>query len=73
MVAARLGHEMALPQLYAGMSYLTPEEAESAATLLPHFVSISEDGFPLVVDYTIAAIESCAPAPTPAAGQARSM
>jgi AcrR family transcriptional regulator len=56
MVAATLGREMALPQLYAGMSYLTPEEAESAAALLPHFVTISKDGFALVVDFTIAGL-----------------
>jgi AcrR family transcriptional regulator len=56
MVAATLGREMALPQLYAGMSYLTPEEAESAAALLPHFVAISKDGFALVADFTIAAL-----------------
>jgi AcrR family transcriptional regulator len=56
MVAAKLGREMALPQLYAGMSYLTPEEAESAAALLPHFVAISKDGFAFVVDVTITAL-----------------
>jgi hypothetical protein len=57
MVGARLGREMALPQLYAGMSYLTSEEAESAAALLPHFVEISKDGFAHVADFTIAALE----------------
>jgi hypothetical protein len=40
------------------MSYLTPDEAESAAALLPHFVAISKDGFALVADFTIAALAS---------------
>jgi len=57
MVAAHLGREMALPQLYAGMSYLRPEEAESAAALLPHFVAISKDGFALVADFTVEALQ----------------
>jgi AcrR family transcriptional regulator len=58
MVAATLGREMALPQLYAGMSYLTPEEAQSAVALLPQFVDISKNGFALVADFTIAALEA---------------
>jgi AcrR family transcriptional regulator len=60
MVGALLGREVALPQLYAGMSYLTPAEAESAAALLPHFVAISKDGFALVADFTIAAVAASA-------------
>jgi hypothetical protein len=40
------------------MSYLAPEEAQSAAALLPHFVAISKNGFALVTDFTVAALEA---------------
>jgi TetR/AcrR family tetracycline transcriptional repressor len=56
MVAATLGREVALPQLYAGLSYLTPAEAESAAALIPYFATISRDGFSVVTDFTIAGL-----------------
>jgi TetR/AcrR family transcriptional regulator, tetracycline repressor protein len=57
LMAATLGRELSLPPLYAGLSYLKPEEVESAAALLPHLVAISKDGFALVADLTVAALE----------------
>ena len=56
MMAASLGNGLRVQQLYAGLSHLTPEEAEMAAPLIPHFAAISEAGFALVVDFTLSAL-----------------
>lgn len=56
MITASLGDDLSLPKLYAGLSHLTPEQAERAAPLIPHFAAIGQGGFAVVVDFTIAAL-----------------
>ena len=56
MMTASLGDELTLPKLYAGLSHLTPEQAERAAPLIPHLAAIGKGGFGLVVDFTIVAL-----------------
>jgi len=58
MVAAAIGHDLTLPDLYAAVGHLTADEAARVARLVPHFAALGNASFAVVADLTIAALTS---------------
>ena len=48
--------DLPLPSLYSVVAQLSPEDAQEAATLVPHFAAMGDRGFTLVAEQTINAV-----------------